>query len=271
MNNDKFKKYFKPLYWLGAVATFLLVWYRFTDSILEKVLILYIGVTIGVPLTIGMLGTLLQLASNPNQQKIRRKVPKERDAEYICSQMRKRKDSNKTEQKENKSKLTKVNKSEYYPILRTLIINASKNKMLDREHILIIKDEIYKRLGNHANIYKDNFNFANDLNEIYVLIKSNALVDNDYLYLLNFVEETIERKDEVTIMEQNVFEVMEKYLPKEYWDDMMFMGEKDNIYLYKHYMTRRYANIDSEGNFYIYNGNGYSLVDKTTAVKHLIS
>jgi len=64
---------------------------------------------------------------------------------------------------------------------------------------------------------------------------------------------------------------MKKYIPKEYWKDLMFMGYSDDISLYKHCNTRRYVNVDKEGNFYLYNGNTYDKVEKEFALEYLIS
>ena len=64
---------------------------------------------------------------------------------------------------------------------------------------------------------------------------------------------------------------LEKYSPKDCWD-VMYMGTTDNgIDLYKHVDTRRYINIDDNGNFYIYNVEGYLKVDKEKAINYVLS
>lgn len=72
-------------------------------------------------------------------------------------------------------------------------------------------------------------------------------------------------------MNDDCFYLMEKYIPKNYWDDLMFMGYSNSIALYKHCDTRRYINIDSEGNFYIYKDNTYYKVEKDYAVRCMMS
>ncbi|BAO05186.1 hypothetical protein CF067_16675 [Clostridium sporogenes] len=47
------------------------------------------------------------------------------------------------------------------------------------------------------------------------------------------------------------FQPMYKYIPKRYWDNLMFMGIQDGIYMYKHDISRAYINVDAHGNFYI--------------------
>lgn len=89
----------------------------------------------------------------------------------------------------------------------------------------------------------------------------------------NLSEATDERLLSVreTIYPTDKFENMEKYLPREYWDKMMYMRDVGDICLYKHVYTRRYINIDSNGNFYLYNGDGYSKVDKDYAIDYMLS
>lgn len=67
------------------------------------------------------------------------------------------------------------------------------------------------------------------------------------------------------------FEYLEKYVPEEYWDDMMYMMNRDDIYMYKHIVTRMYINVDSNGIFYAYepNNDSYYPIDKETAIDNL--
>lgn len=79
---------------------------------------------------------------------------------------------------------------------------------------------------------------------------------------LNFGEEKVE-----------IFKPLEKYVD-EGKEQFMFMGivkqNEKEIYLYKNSNTRRYLNIDTEGNFYWYNSrnSSYYLVDSYQAIKY---
>ncbi|AJD29086.1 hypothetical protein FDE98_17900 [Clostridium sporogenes] len=66
------------------------------------------------------------------------------------------------------------------------------------------------------------------------------------------IEEDLD-KDNINNEELGEFEPMYKYIPKKYWDDLMFMGIQDGMYMYKHCMSRAYINVDAYGNFYINN------------------
>lgn len=60
-------------------------------------------------------------------------------------------------------------------------------------------------------------------------------------------------KDKINNEELGEFEPMYKYIPKRYWNNLMFMGIQDGIYMYKHDISRAYINVDAYGNFYINN------------------
>lgn len=68
-----------------------------------------------------------------------------------------------------------------------------------------------------------------------------------------------------------IFEPMINYIPKFLWEDLMFMGiHEDRIYLYKHYETRCYINVDKHGKFYYYIGNNnYQEIDRGLALENL--
>lgn len=75
--------------------------------------------------------------------------------------------------------------------------------------------------------------------------------------------------------EKEMFEPMKKYIPEEFWNDLMYMGnsgEDNKIYLYKHVDTRHYINLDKNGKFYLYAGfEIYKEIDKDTALSILIA
>jgi|GEM_PF-5240938 len=69
-----------------------------------------------------------------------------------------------------------------------------------------------------------------------------------------------------------MFKPMNDYIPKKYWNDLMYMGNEGDIYLYKHYDTRCYINVDSKGRFYSYIGseeNKYIEISKHQAILDL--
>lgn len=66
------------------------------------------------------------------------------------------------------------------------------------------------------------------------------------------------------------FYLMTKFIPKEHWDYMMFMGKSEGITLYKHCSTRHYANVDKEGNFYKYNCGKYEKINREDALANML-
>ncbi len=56
--------------------------------------------------------------------------------------------------------------------------------------------------------------------------------------------------------------------------DFMYMGMSGQIYLYKHYDTRRYLNLDERGNCYAYvvsspHDQAYPSITAAEAIRHL--
>lgn len=69
-----------------------------------------------------------------------------------------------------------------------------------------------------------------------------------------------------------MFEPLGKYTSQKIWDNMMFMGIVNNIFLYKHDETKRYINIDRQGRFYVYTGyekEPYIEITKDEAIENL--
>jgi hypothetical protein len=50
--------------------------------------------------------------------------------------------------------------------------------------------------------------------------------------------------------------------------EFMFMGKVGEIYLYKHVWTRRYLNIDGNGQAYQFTGDGYEPMPLNEAMEH---
>lgn len=52
--------------------------------------------------------------------------------------------------------------------------------------------------------------------------------------------------------------------------EFMFMGESDGIVLFKHIWTRRYLNLDRDGNTYRYADGGYEPISHGEAIRHAL-
>ena len=53
--------------------------------------------------------------------------------------------------------------------------------------------------------------------------------------------------------------------------EFMWMGKTGKILLYKHRLTRRYLNLDLEGNAYRFTGDGYEPVPINAAITHVFN
>ena len=64
---------------------------------------------------------------------------------------------------------------------------------------------------------------------------------------------------------------LEKFLPYKWCGGFMFMGYAGKIRLYKHGLTRRYLNLDPEGNAYLYDSDSdsYFKVARKKAIAHV--
>lgn len=62
---------------------------------------------------------------------------------------------------------------------------------------------------------------------------------------------------------------LEQMLGPELCKSFMFMGRSGEIYLYKHIDTRRYLNLDAQGQCFRYTGKGYQPEERVTAVAHV--
>ena len=58
-------------------------------------------------------------------------------------------------------------------------------------------------------------------------------------------------------------------LGPELCESFMFMGRTGEIYLYKHIHTRRYLNLDTQGQCFRYTGKGYEPEERVIAVAHV--
>ena len=63
---------------------------------------------------------------------------------------------------------------------------------------------------------------------------------------------------------------LELVLPVHELEDFMYMGRAGEIELYKHWLTRRYLNISTDGQrFYRYSNETYVEVTKAVALDHV--
>jgi hypothetical protein len=51
----------------------------------------------------------------------------------------------------------------------------------------------------------------------------------------------------------------------------MYMGSWNGIHLYKHFLTRRYLNLDEQDRAFRFTGNGYVEQDLGAALRHAYS
>lgn len=188
--------YLTPSIIIGCIALPLLLWYQFTNSIMEKILIIFTFVTIIVPLSIGMIniciGTIItphKTTPNNNNYKQSRIEPMQKgNTNYN------RDYSNIGKNVFNVKKGGIGNPSEYYKIVRNSLIVYFKESVLTREDILYFKQCLDSRLGNRLSVYS-NFRFENEANEIYTKLKSSMLKDDDYRYLIDVLNEIIQSKN----------------------------------------------------------------------------
>lgn len=61
---------------------------------------------------------------------------------------------------------------------------------------------------------------------------------------------------------------LEQMLGPKLCERFMFMGRSGTIYLYKHIDTRRYLNLDAQGQCFRYIGNNYEPEDRAGAIEH---
>lgn len=181
-----------------AIPTILLIalvgWYHFTESPMEKILILFICGTIIIPTVIQIFSMSVSYAIRPLDKNKREasKIIANKEKPHITAMT-----TPKTDNKQKKS--TRVNKSQYYIPFRDSVSACSRNKLFTREDILHLDKCIDSQLGSHADLYNNNFTFANDMNKIYVKAKSSKLTDENYIYLLNVVSNIVNKnvKEEV--------------------------------------------------------------------------
>ena len=62
---------------------------------------------------------------------------------------------------------------------------------------------------------------------------------------------------------------LEQMLGRKLCERFMYMGRSGELYLYKHIDTRRYLNLDAEGQCFRYTDKGYVLEERIPAIEHV--
>ncbi len=62
---------------------------------------------------------------------------------------------------------------------------------------------------------------------------------------------------------------LEQMFGPELCEQFMYMGRSGEISLYKHIVTRRYLNLDAQGQCFRYTGSGYEPQERASAVAHV--
>lgn len=161
-----------------VLGLILLILFNNADSKLEQIMIGLIFLMILTPFTLHLV-TMLLFHSVP-------KSNNNRVAENIIGSK-----NNSNEIKSSNSikpqYKAKTNNNPLYIETRARLISVVKNGELDRGDILKFKLELDNKLGMNRYAY-ENFDFENDMHEIYIKLKSSKLNDEDYLYLKGLIE-----------------------------------------------------------------------------------
>lgn len=164
-----------------ALGVILFILFKNADSKLEQIMISLIFLMILTPFTLHLI-TMLLFHAVP-------KSNKNRVAEEIIES------KNKSNQIQPSNGIkpqykAKTNNNPFYMETRNRLIGVVKNCELDRGGILKFKLELDNKLGMNRYAY-DNFDFENDMHEIYIKLKSSKLNDEDYLYLKSLIEDLV--------------------------------------------------------------------------------
>lgn len=176
---NKEKKFSKITLIPMIVGSILFILYKNSDSKLEQLMIGIIFVMNILPFIMHLTTMLLTSSVKPKEQRIAEKIVEQNKNYKIES-----KDSIKTQYK------TKTNTNPNYIEVRNRLIDSVKNGVLNRDNILKFKLELDNKLDINRYAYS-NFNFENDMHEIYIKLKSSKLKDEDYLYLKALIEDLV--------------------------------------------------------------------------------
>jgi hypothetical protein len=156
--------------------------YKSMDTIIERIFVIMMGIFLMIPLVPIVCSFIFNFILGCNK-------PSDTNSKSKNYYEAKTTPKSKTTTKSNNTKL-KVVKTQGYEEFKNELTSCVKNGLLTRETILKLKCELRYRIGTHIEVYKD-FNFENDMHEIYVLGKSSVLTKEDYEYLTKFISNNL--------------------------------------------------------------------------------
>lgn len=171
----------------SVIGIALLIWFTFTKTIFEKILICFIFVTILVPPTFSLLAMIVGEVSNPKKYNKKNNLTNKNNKNTKTNI-----GNNNTNNANSKKYKTKIIDNENYIRLRDMLVACSKNRILNRDDVICVKNEILDLLGDRTNDYS-HFKFENDMHQIYTQIKSSKLGDKDYNYLIDFIQDLVNK------------------------------------------------------------------------------
>lgn len=181
---------------VSGVGMLFIIYYSTLTKPLEKILALMIATACCLPFIFRFISMIFsdfanKLKENDKNCPYTRKV--DANGNLILKSDYYKKDSKleKQEPKEEtyKRKAKEV-KTKGYTECRNIIIASSKNKLLTRKVILELKARIRNVLGIEYEFFKDK-KFANDFNEIFAELKSDAFTEKDYNDLTEWVSKNL--------------------------------------------------------------------------------
>ena len=176
-------KYSKTMLIPIIFGLILYVLFKNADSKFEQLLVGFLFFTNLIPFVIHLVIMLMKNTVPP--------VPKEqRSAEYIIAPVKTTSSKKELNGSIKKFYKAKTNDNVFYIDIRNKLITVVQKGNLDRDSILNFKLELDNRLGINRYAYKD-FDFENDMHEIYVKLKSSKLTDDDYDYLNNILKDLV--------------------------------------------------------------------------------
>lgn len=181
---------------VSGVGMLFIIYYSTLTKPLEKILALMVATTCCLPFIFKFISMMFsdfanKLKENDKNCPYTRKV--DANGNLILKSDYYKKDSKleKQEPKEEKYKgKPKEVTTKGYAECRNIIIASSKNKLLTRKVILELKAKIRNVLGVEYEFFK-NKKFANDFNEIFAELKSDAFTEKDYNDLTEWVSKNL--------------------------------------------------------------------------------
>lgn len=191
MNNlknkkDTFKKCIKQSFilsgMLGVIMLYVLLLYKTMDTPIERFVVIMLGIFLLIPTVPIIITFLIHSIINVGRQP---NVDQKNNSSFNAN-VPKPKSTTTEQTKPNLKVVTTQGYTEFNNILKASV----QNKLMNRQSILQLKCELIYRLGTHIEVYK-NFQFQNDLHEIYTLSKSSVLTKDDYEYLTQFISNNL--------------------------------------------------------------------------------